>query len=118
MRMWQGASGVSNFKGIVSPAYTVLKPKPNISSHFFAYMFKLRHMIQMFEKHSQGLTSDTWNLKFPALSKINVRIPESLEEQTLIVNLLQSVDQTIEYHQNKLVQLKQLKSVYLQKMFI
>jgi len=118
MRMWQGASGVSNFKGIVSPAYTVLKPKPNISSHFFAYMFKLRHMIQMFEKHSQGLTSDTWNLKFPALSKINVRIPESLEEQTLIVNLLQSVDQTIEYHQNELVQLKQLKSVYLQKMFI
>ena len=118
MRMWQGASGVSNFKGIVSPAYTVLKPKPNISSHFFAYMFKLRHMIQMFEKHSQGLTSDTWNLKFPALSKINVRIPESLEEQTLIVNLLQSVDQTIEYHQNKLVQLKQLKSAYLQKMFI
>ena len=26
MRMWQGANGVSNYDGIVSPAYTVLMP--------------------------------------------------------------------------------------------
>lgn len=35
MRMWQGASGVSNYSGILSPAYTVITPKENISSLFF-----------------------------------------------------------------------------------
>ena len=32
MRMWQGASGVSKYAGILSPAYTVLTPKQNYSS--------------------------------------------------------------------------------------
>ena len=40
MRMWQGASGFSPYEGIVSPAYTVVKPKDGIDSLFFAYMFK------------------------------------------------------------------------------
>ena len=34
MRMWQGASGVSPYEGIVSPAYTILIPK-NVYSKYF-----------------------------------------------------------------------------------
>ena len=34
MRMWQGASGVSTYEGIVSPAYTILQPKDGINSKF------------------------------------------------------------------------------------
>ncbi len=40
MRMWQGASGKSNYNGIVSPAYTVLYPTQNTSSLFIGYKFK------------------------------------------------------------------------------
>ena len=32
MRMWQGASGLSPYTGILSPAYTVITPKDNVSS--------------------------------------------------------------------------------------
>src|SRR5699024_3616389 len=31
MRMWQGVSGVSKYEGIVSPAYTILKPTEKVS---------------------------------------------------------------------------------------
>lgn len=40
MRMWQGACGVSNYKGIVSPAYTVLITKNNQLPEFYYYLFK------------------------------------------------------------------------------
>ena len=29
MRMWQGVSALSQYEGIVSPAYTILKPTEN-----------------------------------------------------------------------------------------
>ena len=39
MRMWQGASGVSDLEGIVSPAYTVVKLKSGCVD-FYKYLFK------------------------------------------------------------------------------
>ena len=41
MRMWQGASGYSQYDGIVSPAYTVIIPNERIDSRFFACLFRL-----------------------------------------------------------------------------
>ena len=40
MRMWQGANGISKYDGIVSPAYTVLKPNQEIEHGYFAALFK------------------------------------------------------------------------------
>lgn len=62
MRMWQGANGVSNYDGIVSPAYTVLMPIEEIDNRYFAALFKTSNLINEFRKKSQGLTSDTWNV--------------------------------------------------------
>ncbi|EHZ5794744.1 restriction endonuclease subunit S [Enterococcus faecalis] len=117
MRMWQGASGFSPFNGILSPAYTVISPKENIDGIFMAYMFKKHDMIQVFKRNSQGLTSDTWNLKFPTLSTIKIKMP-LIEEQKKIAKLLLFLDKTIAIKQNKLNQLKSLKKAYLQNMFI
>lgn len=79
MRMWQGASGVSPWAGIVSPAYTVIYPLGRQNTTFWAYAFKYWRLIQEFQKFSQGLTSDTWNLKYPQLSDIHVYEP-SIDE--------------------------------------
>ena len=68
MRMWQGASGVSKIYGIVSPAYTVAAPNVKQNTTFWAYWFKHNDSIAKFSRFSQGVTSDTWNLKFPAFS--------------------------------------------------
>lgn len=91
MRMWQGASGISQYYGIVSPAYTVLKPKIPIANEFFAALFKTRKLVQTFQKNSQGLTSDTWNLKYPQIAPIKISIP-SLQEQTKIAKMLTLLD--------------------------
>ncbi len=116
MRMWQAASGVSNYDGIVSPAYTVLVPAAEVSSVFFGYQFKQTKMKQIFQRNSQGLTSDTWNLKYPLLAKIKTSAPQKTE-QVKIGTFFATLDHLIAVNQRKLAKLKELKQGYLQKMF-
>ena len=117
MRMWQGASGRSPYEGIVSPAYTVVTPIEGIDSEFFAYLFKTPAMVNLFKINSQGLTSDNWNLKYPAFSKIEAVYPKDIEEQKNIATFFHRIDLRIATEQQRLGQLKQMKSACLRSMF-
>lgn len=117
MRMWQGASGFSNFEGIVSPAYTILIPKKNIISEFYSYYFKNEYMVNEFRKYSQGLTSDTWNLKYPLIAKIKLYKP-NIKEQKKINGILKLYDIHIFNLNNKIKEIKKYKKGLLQKMFV
>ena len=117
MRMWQGASGYSPYSGILSPAYTVIIPQEGMHSPFFAYLFKRSNMIHQFQMNSQGLTSDTWNLKWPSLRTICVIIPE-FEEQRRISELFAGIDRLITIHQCELTKLQNIKKALLEKMFV
>ena len=117
MRMWQGASGYSPYEGIVSPAYTVLSPNAGVLSKCIAYQFKLPQMIHTFQINSQGITSDNWNLKYPALSKIEIYISQSAAEQKQIAEFFTSIDRLITLHQRKFEKLTNVKKSMLEKMF-
>ena len=94
MRMWQGANGISPCDGIVSPAYTVLMPTQEINNGYFAAFFKSANMINEFRKNSQGMTSDTWNLKYPQIETIKIQIP-SVSEQDKVSELFGVLDARI-----------------------
>lgn len=115
MRMWQGASGVSTLEGIVSPAYTIVIPAHGHCSEFYGYLFKCPAMIHLFERHSQGLVSDTWNLKFPLFSKIAVSVP-GLEEQRMIADVLSAQDRELSHAYAALRQLNAEKSALMQQL--
>ena len=117
MRMWQGASGYSPYEGIVSPAYTVLLPNLGINSKCLAYQFKLPEMIHIFQINSQGITSDNWNLKYPALSQIEILISIDEEEQSKIAEYFTQLDNLITLHQRKYEKLSNVKKSMLEKMF-
>ena len=119
MRMWQGASGHSPFNGIVSPAYTVIKlnDKHNHSIKFWSFYFKHIPLIKTFQKFSQGLTSDTWNLKYPQFAQIQASYP-SYDEQQKIVSILETIDTKILAEEKSLENLVLYKKQLLQKMFI
>lgn len=117
MRMWQGASGLSNHSGIVSPAYTVITPNKNVDAKYFSFFFKHPNTINLFRRNSQGLTSDTWNLKFPLFSQIKVLVPH-FEEQIKISSFLEALDIKI-FAINEQVELTQnFKFGLLQQMFV
>ena len=108
MRMWQGANGVSPYDGIVSPAYTVLTAKLPICNDYFAALFKNYKLINEFRKNSQGMTSDTWNLKYPQIETIKVYLPV-IEEQEEIASILVTLDKRIAAQAALVEQLKKYK---------
>jgi type I restriction enzyme S subunit len=96
MRMWQGVSGYSSLSGIVSPAYTVLRPNEgSVDGRFLAHLMKLPASVNLYRRYSQGLVSDTWNLKFSALAALPLIVPP-LEEQQRIAGILDTIDETIQ----------------------
>ena len=116
MRMWQGANGISPCDGIVSPAYTVLMPKQEINNGYFAALFKSVTLINEFRKNSQGMTSDTWNLKYPQIETIKVKIP-SVSEQDKVSELFSVLDERIATQAQLVESLKKYKRGLLNKVF-
>lgn len=82
MRMWQGVSAYSNYDGIVSPAYTILKPSSDINAKYFAYLFKMPDVVFLFYRFSQGLVDDTRNLKYANFKKISITYPAEKRSRT------------------------------------
>ena len=118
MRMWQGASGLSAFKGIVSPAYTVVTPNNDCDPVFFSYLFKYPPLVFNFRRYSQGLTSDTWNLKYPAFSNIKWKLPTSILEQKKITIVFQEMDAKISKLEEIIHAMETFKKGLLQKIFV
>lgn len=116
MRMWQGASGLVREPGIVSPAYTVVVPRVEaIDPQYASHLFKDRRMIFDFQRYSQGLTSDTWNLKFPAFSKIRVSIPP-LTTQAQVASAFDEMQVELALLDRRIELLKQQKRGLMQKL--
>lgn len=117
MRMWQGASGVADTPGIVSPAYTVVYAKAPQVMAYWGYHLKLPGMIRLFERYSQGLTPDTWNLKYPAFAKIPVQLP-CIDERRMIADALSAVDDKIAAVTDQITRMETFKKGLLQQMFV
>lgn len=87
MRAWQGAIGVSDFRGIVSPAYVVQRFRGTDNHRYFHYLFRTAAFIKEAERWSYGITSDMWSLR-PEHFKLIYSPHPPLPEQTAIVRFL------------------------------
>jgi len=116
MRMWEGRSALVGIEGLVSPAYTVCRPKEKVCGQFFSYYFKTAEIIGLFRRYSQGLVKDTLNLKYDVFSKIPVFSP-SISEQQKIADCLSSIDELIAVQTQKLDALKAHKKGLMQNLF-
>lgn len=88
MRAWQGAIGLSQYQGIVSPAYIVFRSRYNNNLKYFHYLFRTLNFQKEAERLSYGITSDMWSLRFEHFKLIYSCIPP-LEEQNKIVSFIE-----------------------------
>lgn len=94
MRAWQGAIGISNFEGIVSPAYIVLRPAATQYPDYVHYLFRTPAFAKEAERWSYGITSDQWSLRSEDFKQIYSLLPP-LAEQIAIANFLDAMDARI-----------------------
>ena len=94
MRAWQGAIGVSDYQGIVSPAYVVERPRKGTSSRYLHYLLRTPAFAKEAERWSYGITSDMWSLRPEHFKMIYGCLPP-LHEQAAIVRFLDHADRRI-----------------------
>jgi type I restriction enzyme S subunit len=87
MRAWQGAIGISDYRGIVSPAYIVMRFRRQQNPRYFHYLYRTPHFAKEAERWSYGITSDMWSLRPEHFKVIYSPIPP-LDEQDAIVRFL------------------------------
>jgi type I restriction enzyme S subunit len=94
MRAWQGAIGVSEFRGIVSPAYVVARLRQDNNARYFHHLFRTPQFAKEAERWSYGITSDMWSLRPEHFKMIYCSLP-SRDEQAAIVRFLDHADRSI-----------------------
>ena len=90
MKAWQGSLAVSEFEGIVSPAYYVCKFISNSTDKkYLHYLLRCRPYAQEFERLSTGMRVGQWDLGIDDFLRIPVICP-SISEQSAIAAYLDS----------------------------
>ncbi len=87
MKGWSGSLGVSDYRGIVSPSYTVLEPVKEIHNKYFHYLLRSEIYRQIYESLSYGVRIGQWELHYHDFKQIPSLYPP-IEEQKLISRYL------------------------------
>ena len=83
MKAWQGSYAVSDYNGIVSPAYFTCKLK-GVNKDFFSRAIRSKAYIPFFTQYSKGIRVDQWDLNPNALKSIPFIVPPVDEQQTIV----------------------------------
>jgi len=114
---WMGAIGYSNYDGVTSPAYDILKPKIPVSSVFYHFLFRTPRCISELKRNSRGIMDMRLRLYFDKFGNILVPYP-SLKEQEKIVkflnNKIDQIDQAINLKQQQIEKLNEYKQITIQ----
>ena len=88
MLAWKGSMGVSQYEGIVSPAYSVFAVNAdNVSPRFFEYLFQTSLYTSVFKRYSTGIIDSRLRLYPDVFLGLYSLIP-SKQEQTRIIEFL------------------------------
>lgn len=94
MKAWQGSCGVSNYKGIVSPAYYVYKITFPLDKCFFHLLLRSKLYVNFFARYSDGIRVGQWDLSAMKLRSIPIWLPP-IDEQHAIVAYIQQMEERI-----------------------
>ena len=115
LRSFQGGIEYSNYKGLCSPAYIILRRKnETICNDFYRHYFKSYQFIQDLNRNLEGIR-DGKMISYQQFSEILVPYPP-LAEQQRIANCLSSIDECLNVANKKLELLKAHKKGLMQQL--
>lgn len=114
LRSFQGGLEYSDHRGIVSPAYVVLKPKVEISREFYKQYYKSYDFIGHLAIAVIGIR-DGKQISYDDYCTVKIPFP-SIDEQAAIASVLQTADKEITLLRAKSVQLREEKKGLMQQL--
>lgn len=115
LRSFQGGLEYSKYRGILSPAYTVLKNIIDIDKDFYRHFFKSYKFIEKYLSISVIGIRDGKQISYSDLSSVKIPYPP-LEEQEKIGKILNCYDEEFQLLNSKLEKLKEQKKGLMQKL--
>ena len=114
LRSFQGGIEYSEYEGLVSPAYTVLKATKPISDNYYRAYFKTPDFISRLNGAVYGIR-DGKQIGFEDFGELAVHYPP-LAEQQKIADILATCDRVIELKQQLLEEKRRQKQWLMQKL--
>lgn len=113
MKAWQGSMAVSDYEGIISPAYHVCEIiNPNLNKKYFHHLMRNHSYVPEYTRLSTGMRVGQWDLGFDDFRNIPFIIPP-VDEQKRIVSFIDKkcaeIDAIIEKTKATIEEYKKLK---------
>lgn len=114
---WMGSVGLSEYDGVTSPAYDVLrKTSKLVDVRYFSYLFRTEIAKQIFKRNSRGIMDMRLRLYFDKFGAITVPVPPFLTQQ-IIANYIdtktEQIDRKIDLLNQKAKHYKLLKQALI-----
>jgi type I restriction enzyme S subunit len=116
LRSFQGGIEFSDYKGICSPAYIILRATKKIDARYFKYYFKTETYITELNRKLEGIR-DGKMISYKYFSDILINVP-SLSEQIKIANFLSAFDIKISHTLKQIEKAEVWKKGLMQQMFV
>lgn len=114
LRSFEGGLEYSRFRGLVSPAYTVLMPAKSIVDDFYRHYFKSREFIGRLAVAVIGIR-DGKQISYDDFEFLKLPYPP-IAEQEAIANTLNAAEQVVKRHETYLQLLRQEKAALMSQL--
>ena len=112
LRSFQGGIEYSAYTGLVSPAYTVLSSRKEISDEYYKHFFKSTDYINRLNVAVYGIR-DGKQVSYEDFGRLRIPYPP-IKEQTAIAEVLSTADREIDLLRQDIEQEKQKKKARMQ----
>jgi type I restriction enzyme S subunit len=113
---WMGAIGLSEYNGVTSPAYDILRPELPLNGYFYHHLFRSEFCSAELKRHSRGIMDMRLRLYFDKFGVIEVPYP-SADEQDEIIHALKvkmsEMDEGIDHLKAQIANLKEYKTTLI-----
>lgn len=117
MKAWQGSLAVSEYNGIVSPAYHICKiTSENICKKYLHYLLRDASYLPEYMRLSTGLRVGQWDLSFDDFKNIPFLVPPLAEQERIAVFLdaeCAEIDAVLEKTRASIEEYKKLKQAVI-----
>ncbi|QTR50921.1 restriction endonuclease subunit S [Candidatus Thiothrix anitrata] len=113
---WMGAIGLSEYDGVTSPAYDILRPKVEMNGYFYHFLFRSDFCSSELKRHSRGIMDMRLRLYFDKFGLVEVPYPSATEQNKIIdflnINLIK-MDEGIDLIKQQIEKLREYKTTLI-----
>lgn len=116
MKCWMGSLGLSDYRGIVSPSYTVMKPLIELNHKFIHFLLRSKLYIPQYKKLSYGVREGQWDLRFEDFRELPCLIPPISDQQQIVDYLnkqTKEIETLIQLEEKKIILLKEYRQTLI-----